>query len=66
MKGPKLVVYDEKELDSRVSYSASEENNDSKKYGNVGEIDQVSKRSQRAGNMSIPFESNAQKCSFKP
>uniref|UniRef100_A0A6N2LC02 Hexosyltransferase n=1 Tax=Salix viminalis TaxID=40686 RepID=A0A6N2LC02_SALVM len=56
LKGPKLVVYDEKELDSRVSYSASEENNDSKKYGNVGEIDQVSKRSQRAGSMSIPFE----------
>lgn len=64
MKGPKLVVYDEKELGSRISYSTSEENNDSKKYGNIGEIDRGSKRSQRGGNTSIPLESNSQKCSF--
>ncbi|KAI5589776.1 hypothetical protein POPTR_005G218900v4 [Populus trichocarpa] len=56
LKGPKLVVYDEKELGSRISYSTSEENNDSKKYGNIGEIDRGSKRSQRGGNTSIPLE----------
>ncbi|CAK7346475.1 unnamed protein product [Dovyalis caffra] len=56
LKEPKLVVYDEQELVSRVSYSTSEENNDPKKSGNIEEIDRDSKQSESHGNTSIPLE----------